>query len=120
MTPTQFAVSIHPYFRVHAGQMDAVKALMQEFVQRTSSEPGVLYYDFSIGGDVVFCREAYRDAAALLAHLGNVGAQVERMLTLSALERLEVHGPATELDKLKGPLAGLKPAWFVSECGMQR
>jgi len=120
MPSTQPAVSIHPYFRVHAGQMGAVQALLREFIQRTSTEPGVLYYDFSIGGDLVFCREAYRDATALLAHVGNVGAQVERMLTLSALERLEIHGPAAELEKLKGPLAGLKPAWFASECGITR
>jgi hypothetical protein len=26
--------------------------------------------------------------------------------------RLEVHGPAAELDKLRGPLAGLDPQWF--------
>jgi len=42
------------------------------------------------------------------------------MLTLSALERLEIHGPAAELEKLKGPLAGLKPTWFASAGGMQR
>jgi len=29
-----------------------------------------------------------------------------------------VHGPAEELDKLKGPLAELKPTWFVRECGV--
>jgi hypothetical protein len=34
--------------------------------------------------------------------------------------RVEVHGPAAELEKLKGPLADLKPAWFVYECGIGR
>ena len=114
------SVSIHPYFKVHAGQMDPVKALLREFIGRTATEPGVLFYDFTISGDVVFCREAYADADALLAHLANVGAQVERMLTLAALDRIEVHGPAAELEKLKGPLAGMNPAWFVYECGMER
>jgi hypothetical protein len=33
---------------------------------------------------------------------------------------LEVHGPAGELDKLKGPLAELKPTWFVRERGLNR
>ena len=32
--------------------------------------------------------------------------------TMAELVRIEVHGPAAELAKLKGPLAHLKPAWF--------
>ena len=33
-------------------------------------------------------------------------------LTMAELVRIEVHGSAAELDKLKEPLAELKPAWF--------
>ncbi len=33
-------------------------------------------------------------------------------LTMAELVRIEVHGPAAELDKLQEPLAHLKPAWF--------
>jgi len=113
-------VSIHPYFKVRAGQMDAAKALLREFIVRVATEPGTLHYDFTIGGDIVFCRESYRDGDALLAHAGNVGALVDKMLTLSDLIRCEIHGPAAELPKLKEPLAGLKPTWFVYECGIGR
>ena len=35
-------------------------------------------------------------------------------LTMAELVRIEVHGPVAELDKLKEPLAELKPAWLVS------
>jgi len=35
------------------------------------------------------------------------------MLTRADLTRVEVHGPATELEKLKKPLAHLNPAWFA-------
>ncbi|MBI5693099.1 MAG: antibiotic biosynthesis monooxygenase [Verrucomicrobia bacterium] len=118
--PSPIPVSIHPYFQVRAGQMPAAKALLQEFIARTKTEPGVLYYQFTLGGDVIFCREAYRDADALLAHVGNVGAQVEAMLKISTLVRVEVHGPAAEIAKLQAPLAGLNPAWFVYECGLER
>ena len=33
-------------------------------------------------------------------------------LAMADLIRIEVHGPAAELAKLKEPLAHLKPAWF--------
>jgi hypothetical protein len=35
------------------------------------------------------------------------------MLTIADLTRIEAHGPATELEKLKKPLAHLNPAWFA-------
>lgn len=120
MTSPTPAVSIHPYFKVRAGQMPAAKALLNEFLQRTANEAGVLHYEFTICGDTIFCREAYRDADALLAHVGNVGAQVEKMLGLAELARIEIHGPAAELAKLQGPLGPMNPTWFAFECGLPR
>jgi hypothetical protein len=117
---TSPTVSIHPYFKVHPGQLDAAKALLRAFVAKTRTEPECRYYEFTIDGDVVFCREAYAHADAVLAHLANVGPELGEMLKVSALTRLELHGPAAELDKLRGPLADLKPAWFVYECGVQK
>jgi len=114
------SVSLHPYFKVHSGQLPAVKALLREFVAKTATEEKALYYEFTINGDGVFCREAYTDAEGALAHLTNVGAELDKMLTLATLTRLEVHGPATELEKLKGPLGALNPQWFVYECGVRR
>ena len=69
----------------------------------------------SINGDEVFCREGYTDAEGVLAHLDNVGALLAEGLKIADLARVELHGPAEELDKLKGPLAHLNPAWFVVE-----
>jgi quinol monooxygenase YgiN len=120
MNPSAPSVSIHPYFKVRPGNLDAVKALLREFVARTATEEKALCYEFTINGDVVFCREAYVGADGALAHLANVGAQLERMITLSDVVRLEIHGPAAELEKLKGPLAAFNPDWFAYECGVQR
>lgn len=117
---SQSAVSIHPYFKVRPGQLDAAKALLPAFVAKTETEPACLYYEFTINDDTVFCREAYVDAEGTLAHLANVGDELAAMLKLSELSRLELHGPAEELDKLRGPLADLKPAWFVSDCGVTK
>jgi hypothetical protein len=41
-------------------------------------------------------------------------------LKIAAITKLEVHGPAAELAKLREPLAGLKPAFFSVEGGFRR
>jgi quinol monooxygenase YgiN len=117
---SQSAVSLHPYFKVHPGKLDAAKALLTRFVEATSSEKACQHYEFTINGDVVFCREAYADAEGTLAHLANVDALLKEMLTVADLIRLELHGPAEELDKLREPLAALNPDWFVLHCGLKR
>ena len=105
-------VSLHPYFKVHPGKLEAFKAGFPAFIEKTNSEPKNLFYGFSVNGNDVFCREAYVDADGLLAHLDNVGALLAEALKIGDLVRLEVHGPAAELEKLRGPLADLKPQWF--------
>jgi hypothetical protein len=89
------------------------------FVKKTAAEEKVLQYEFTINGDEVFCRESYQDAAGTLAHLANVGELLNELLTMSDLIRLEIHGPSDEIEKLKTPLASLRPAWFVLECGLK-
>jgi quinol monooxygenase YgiN len=105
--------SLAPYFEVNEGKLDQFKALGSKFIELTRQEPGCIYYAFSLSGQAAHCREGYENAAALLAHLDNVGATLKEALTISKLTRLEVHGPAAELDKLRGPLAGLNPQWFT-------
>ena len=114
------SVSLHPYFKVRPGQMAAVRALLREFVAKAQSEEKLLYYEFTINGDIVFCREAYAGAEGALAHLANVGAQLDQMLKLCEVVRLEIHGPADELEKLKGPVGAFNPQWFAYECGVTR
>ena len=112
--------TIVPYFKVHAGKMAAFRNLCERFVARTSAEPKCLYYGFSFDGDVAHCREGYDDAAGILAHLDNVGAILQEALQIAEVLRVEVHGPAAEVDKLREPLAGLKPQFFVLEPGAFR
>jgi len=113
-------VSLHPYFRAHPGKVAQFKAAMPSFVEKTASEAKNLYYGFTVNGDEIFCREGYIGAEGILAHLENVGALLAEALKISDLTRLEVHGPASELEKLKDPLAHLNPAWFVCEAGLNR
>lgn len=94
--------------------------VMGRFVERTRTEQACLYYDFSVGGQTVFCREAYVGAEGILAHLENVGDLIGEVLEFSELVRLEVHGPAAEIDKLREPMAELNPKFFVWECGLEK
>jgi quinol monooxygenase YgiN len=113
MKPLSNFVTLHPYFKVHSGQLDAFKAGFAAFVEKTAKEEKNLFYGFTVNGDEVFCREGYTDADGLLVHLENIDALFAKALKIADLTRLEVHGPASELDKLKEPLAHLNPAWFV-------
>ena len=118
MSDLSNAISIHPFFKVQEGKLDAFKETMKEFVSRTSTEDTCLYYDFSVNGNIVFCREAYIGAAGVLKHLENVGSCIEEALAFSELFRLELHGPADELDKLREPLAELNPEFFAHVTGV--
>lgn len=119
MSKLSHAVSLHPYFAVREGNLDAFLGLMPEFVVRTATEERVLYYDFSRNGNQVFCREAYVGAEGILAHLENVGDLLGKFLELAELTRLEIHGPDEEIDRLREPLAHLNPEFFVRETGLE-
>lgn len=109
-----------PYFQVHEGQLAAFKALGPQFVARTRNEPGCVHYAFSYDGHTAHCREGYVDAAAVLAHLDNVGELLGQALKLAKIVRLEVHAPAAEVEKLRGPMAALSPQFFVLDEGIRR
>ena len=115
MNPLSNFVSLHPYFKVHPGKLEEFKASLPAFIEKTKSEEKNLFYGFTINGDEVFCREGYTDAEGILRHLDNVGALLAEAFKIADLVRLELHGPAAELDKLKQPLADLNPVWFVSD-----
>jgi quinol monooxygenase YgiN len=114
------AVSIHPYFQIHAGKIEEFVAGFPAFIEKTKAEAGCLYYDFTLNGDEAFCREGYVDGDAALAHLGNVDEELKKALDISTLTRLEIHGPEAELAKMRAPMATLSPAWFVHQGGLEK
>jgi len=113
-------VTLHPYFRPHEGKFDEFVASLPSFVEKTSTEPKCLFYDFTVGDGVIFCREGYDGAEAALGHLDNVGEMLQEALEISDLERLEIHGPAAEIDKMREPLKELPVRWFVRETGVEK
>ncbi len=108
-----------PYFEVQDGKLEAFKALGPKFVEKTRTEGGCMHYAFSFNGNVAHCREGYTDAAAVLAHLQNVGELLGEALKIAKIVRLEVHAPAAEIEKLRGPMASLNPQFFVLSEGIR-
>lgn len=112
--------SVSPYFEIYPGQAAAFRTISKKYVEWSSREPGCLYYGFSFDGDLAHCREGFENAEALLAHLENLRPILHEMGEVSKLVRIEVHGPETELAKLRVPLAGLNPQYFVLEFGYRK
>eukprot|EP01083_Nonionella_stella_P120752 362119_1 len=84
--------TIDPHFTV----LDKAAAvpIMAEFVEATKKEKGCVYYGWTICGDKMWCREAYADGAAVVAHLENVGALVGKLLEKSCkLDSIGIHCP---------------------------
>lgn len=109
-----------PYFEVQDGQLAAFKALGPQFVAKTRNESGCLHYAFSFNGTTAHCREGYVNADAVLAHLQNVGDLLGQALKIAKIVKLEVHAPAAEVEKLRGPMAALNPQFFILEEGIRR
>ncbi|MCK3853524.1 hypothetical protein [Pseudomonas sp. W2Jun17] len=104
-----------PYFEIPERHLEAFKAYCAVFIEKTSKEPGCLYYGFSFNGTQGHCREVYSDAQGLLNHFVNIAELNSEAFHLASIVRYEVHGPREELDKLRGPLAFMKPQFFELE-----
>ncbi len=115
------AVSIHPYYQVKAENLEAFKKLVNDLIETTRGEMGCLYYGFSFSEGEAHCREAYKNAETLLAHLDNIADLRQRISTISKISRLEIHGPIQELAKLRefDPLQKLNPQYFILEGGFR-
>jgi len=121
MTQIDRVCTLVPYFDVPADKIEAFKALGLKFVERTRTEAGCVHYAFTFSGNSAHCREGYDSAEAVLAHLENVGDLLKELLGFAYISRLEVHAPASEIAKLRDPLAAMKPMYFVvEETGFRR
>jgi len=120
MSDKDICCTLVPYFKIHEGQLGAFKQGCEAFVEKTQTEPGCMFYAFSFDGNEAHCREGYADADAVLQHLDNVGALLEEALKISDITRLEVHAPESEVAKLREPLSGLNPQFFILATGFRR
>lgn len=120
MSTFKNSVSINPYFKISEENRVAALEMLKVFCDLVKNEPGCLYYNFAFKGNVMTCREAYVDAAAVLAHLANCGEALGKFVKIAELFRIEVLGPAAELDKLREHLDAMNPDYFVLDCGIDK
>ena len=120
MSTTDKCCTIVPYFKIAPTNLDAFRALCKKLMTKVSDEPGCLYYGFSFADDEAHCREGYADAEAMLIHNRNVADLFAEVQKVATVTRLEVHGPAEELAKLREPLSGMRAQFFVLEYGFRR
>ena len=122
----QTLCSIKPTYRV--SDWDAASLLVDELLERAAVEPGCIYCGVSRSscGELLSVRSAHSNAAGLLEHLANVGAQLAQLASGPAqLERMELHGPPMQIERCKGSavldeLAGENLRSFVTRGGFQR
>ena len=48
-----------------------------------------------------------------------MGELLGQALKIATITGLEVHAPAAEIEQLRGPMAGLKPQFFVLDEGIR-
>merc|ERR1719409_273764 len=113
-------VTIVPYFTVPEGKMDEFKHGFNAFYEGTrAGTTECLYYGFAVCGNKVFCREGYKSAKGVLAHLSDVKAPLDIALAIvgdNGLDLAEM-GPAAELDKLKSALGPLGAKFWETDRG---
>ena len=95
-------VSIHPHFTIKGKNMEKCIALLEEILLLTKkNEPNCLFFNITkCGTDKAYVREAYKDGAAALFHLKNMGHMIPKLLEVADIN-VQVHGPAKEIEPLK-------------------
>lgn len=113
-------VTIVPYFKVPDGKMEEFRSGFATFYEGTKKgSKECLYYGFQVCGNEVYCREGYKTANGVLAHLGDVKAVLDKAVALVGEGGLDlaVMGPAKELEKLKEPMGPLGTKFFETDAG---
>ena len=79
---------------IAADNLGEFKQLAGEALDAARGEPGTLQYDWFFSDDGTRCvvRETYRSSDDVLAHLGNVGPLLGRLVELGGGLELEVFG----------------------------
>jgi quinol monooxygenase YgiN len=104
--PNSFC-SIIPTFKVN--DWDKVNLILDELVETTKKETGVIYYGFVANKETntLVGREAYVDGDAINKHLENAGPVLGKLLDgPTELLSMHVQGPEEEITKVK---AGMDP-----------
>ena len=98
---------------VNPGQIETVRALMDEMIASTRGESGVVLYEWFVSddGSVVAISERYADSATVLTRLAGFGEKfAQRFLAAMSPTRLTVFGAPS--DEAKQALSGFNPTYL--------
>jgi len=98
---------------INPGELETVRALMNEMVESTRGEAGALSYAWYISddGNTVALYERYADDAATLTHLGTFGERfAQRFLGAMTPTRLTIFGAPG--DDVRQALSAFNPTYL--------
>jgi len=108
MSLSDTTVSLHPYFAIKGdANLARFKTVWKSAFEPFAHKSDCVRYSFTFtdpdadGVVTALCNEAYTSAETTLQHLGDVDAPLKEVLSFVELDRLEVHGPAGEIEKLR-------------------
>jgi quinol monooxygenase YgiN/peptidoglycan hydrolase CwlO-like protein len=112
--------SIHPTFTVI--DWEKAKPVMSDFVRKTRTEAGCLYYGWTLTGNKLKCREGYFDGNSVNVHLANVGDAIKALLAdgVATLDSIEIHGPSDQLEIVKPGTEALGTKYFAIDSGFSK
>ena len=106
---------------VREGRLDDAKALVPEMVAATRDEAGALTYEYFLSDDGTSCHiyERYADSDAVMAHLGNFGANfADRFMACFEPTSLSVYGQPS--DEVRAALDGFGAVYLATLDGFRR
>jgi len=103
-------VSVNVYWDIK-DYLEFIKGVY-DFQELTKQETEIRYYGFAMTGETAVCKEGYDSAQGFLTHLENVKEPFQAALRSATVSHIEVHGPASENEKLRGPLKDFKATFY--------
>merc|ERR1712070_388442 len=121
-------VTLAPYFKLE--NADKFKEIWKGDYANFGHKDDCVHYAFCFTEDGrAHCREAYKSAEGVIQHITDVGGVFHGNDAdtgcihpdNASIDRLEVHGPAAEIEKMKewNKAAGLPFQYFVNEWGFR-
>ncbi len=105
-------------FKIKKGKLEEFKQLIPVFISTVKEkDPGTLSYDWYLNQTSMECvvLETYTDSQAVLAHAGNVGELLGKVLEVADLS-IELYGNTSE--ELRNAIEGLNPKIYPFFSGL--
>ena len=111
-------IKANALFKIHDGKLEEFKNLIPFFISLVrEKDPGTLTYDWYLNEDTMECTvlESYENSQAVMAHAGNIGEHLGKVLEIADFT-IEVYGNPSE--ELKSALEGMAPKVFPHYAGL--